>query len=172
MLAHYFLGYDEDMKRYVIGPKGGDWNAVMIGEGEWHDFIESGVYKSTRNEDRISYFWDQLIQRTCQHALDGTVLGNADLFRGPSAIFEMVREPRFIRRALSAKMLRAVENFPSTPGHYSRQVTFMPSFTPNVGYVFLQIWVPKEMREQADFREKRAGLLEIVCGAAKIKFPH
>jgi hypothetical protein len=37
----------------------------------------------------------------------------------------MVKEPRFMRRGLSAKMLNAVERLPDT-GSFTRQVTFLP----------------------------------------------
>lgn len=172
LLGHYLLNYDAATKRHIIGPKGkdrGEVNGVMIGEGEWRDFAQSGVYKNTKNEDRISYFWDQLIQRTCQNSLDGTLGGNSNIARGESAIYEMVNEPRFMRRGLSEKLLSAVNRFPDT-GSFTRQVTFLPSFQPNVGYVLLQLRVPEEFRTAPDFREKRQTLLEIACGAAKNKF--
>lgn len=174
LLAHYLVNYDEASDRHVIGPKGKDRdkiNGVMIGEGAWRDFVQTGVYKNTKNEDRISYFWDQLIQRTCQNSLEGTLGGNSSIARGESAIYEMVKEPRFMRRGLSEKMLTAVDRFPDT-GSFTRQVTFLPSFEPNVGYVLLQLRVPEEFRATADFREKRQTLLEIACGAAKNKFPN
>lgn len=174
LLGHYLVNYDDATKRHVIGPKGKDRdkvNGVMIGEGEWRDFVQTGVYKNTKNEDRISYFWDELIQRTCQNSLEGTLGGNSNIERGESAIYEMVKEPRFMRRGLSEKMLSAVKRFPDT-GSFTRQVTFLPSFEPNVGYVLLQLRVPKEFRAEADFREKRQTLLEIACGAAKNKFPN
>ena len=69
-------------EQHIIGTKRDDVNGVMIGEGEWHDFIKTDLYKNTKNEDRVSYFWDELIQRTCQNALDGTLGGNSDLLRG------------------------------------------------------------------------------------------
>jgi hypothetical protein len=173
LLGHYLLNYDTATQRHVIGPKGedkGKVNGVVIGEGKWHDFVQTDLYKNTKNEDRTSYFWDKLIQRTCQNSLDGTLGGNSDIARGESAVYEMVKEPRFMRRGLSAKMLSAVERFPDD-GKFTRQVTFLPSFEPNVGYVLLQLRVPEEFRVIADFREKRRTLLEIACGAAKIKFP-
>jgi len=170
LLGHYFLNYDAATKRHVIGPKEkGQINGVMIGEGEWHDFVQTDLYKNTKNEDRISYFWDKLLQRTCQNSLDGTLGGNSNIIRGESAIYEMVKEPRFMRRGLSEKMLGAVERFPDT-GSFTRQVTFLPSFEPNVGYVLLQLHVPEEFRATPDYREKRQTLLEIACGAAKNKF--
>ncbi len=76
-----------------------------------------------------------------------------------------------MRRGLSEKMLSAVDRFPDT-GSFTRQVTFLPSFEPNVGYVLLQLRVPEEFRATADFREKRQTLLQIACGAAKNKFPN
>lgn len=174
LLAHYLLNYDAVTKRHVIGPKGKDRNkvnGVLIGEGEWHDFVQSDVYKTTKNANRISYFWDQLIQRTCQNSLEGTLGGNSNIARGESAIYEMVKEPRFMRRGLSEKMLAAVDRFPET-GSFTRQVTFLPSYERNVGYVLLQLRVPEEFRAAADFRDKRQTLLEIACGAAKNKFPN
>lgn len=174
LLGHYLLNYDTSTKRHVIGPKSQDktkLTGLLIGEGEWHDFVRTEVYKNTKNEDRISYFWDQLIQRTCQNSLEGTLGGNSNIARGESAIYEMVKEPRFMRRGLSEKMLTAVERFPDA-GPFTRQVTFLPSFELNVGYVFLQLRIPEEFRAAPDLREKRQALLEIACGAAKNKFPN
>lgn len=171
LLGHYLLNYDDMTKRHVIGPKKDRVNGVMIGEGEWHDFVQTDLYKNTKSVDRISYFWDELIQRTCQNSLDGTLGGNSDILRGESAIYEMVKEPRFMRRGLAEKMLSAVERFPDT-GTFSRQVTFLPSFQPNIAYVLLQLRTPDTFRAEPDYREKRQTLLEIACGAAKNKFPH
>lgn len=172
LLGHYLLNYDAPTKRHVIGPKDKiPVNGVMIGEGEWHDFIQTDLYKNTKKEDRISYFWDELIQRTCQNSLDGTLGGNSNIARGESAIYEMVKEPRFVRRALAEKMLTAVERFPDG-GAFTRQVTFLPSFRPNVAYVLLQLRVPDAFRAEPDYRETRQAMLEIACGAAKNKFPN
>lgn len=172
LLGHYLLNYDAATHRHVIGPKVKDKiNGIMIGEGEWHDFVETDLYKNTKNEDRISYFWDELIQRTCQNSVNGTLGGNSDIACGESAIYEMVKEPRFMRRGLAEKMLAAVERFPNS-GPFARQVTFLPSFEPNVGYVLLQLRAPDAFSSEPDYREKRQTLLEIACGAAKNKFSH
>lgn len=173
LLGHFLLNYDSSTRSHIIGPKAdNNLNGVMIGEGDWHDFIKTDLYKNTKNEDRISYFWDELIQRTCQNALDGTLGGNSDLLRGQSAIVEMVKEPRFVRRALSDRIKRVVVSFPDHANQLTRQVTFLPSHLPDVGYVFLQLRVPGGMRSELDYLEKRRTLLEIACGAAKNKFPH
>jgi hypothetical protein len=87
---------------------------------------------------------------------------------GQSAIYEMVKEPRFMRRGLAERMLTAVDRFPDI-GLFSRQVTYLPSFEKNVGHVLLQLRLPAPLR--SEFREKRLAILEIACGAAKNKFP-
>lgn len=168
LLGHYLLNFDKKANEHIIGTSE-PLNGVMIGEGEWHGFVQSELYKNTKREDEVSYFWDELIQRTCQNALDGTLGGNSNLLRGQSAIVEMVREPRFARRALSSKMRDSVINFPDTSG-LTRHVSLMPSFYPNVGYVFFQLRAPEEIRRQPDYLEKRRTLLEIACGAARNKF--
>jgi len=169
LLAHYLVNYDEDAKQHVIGTDDEDVNYVMIEEGEWHGFVETDLYKNTKRADKVSYFWDELIQRTCQNALDGTLEGNADLFRGESAIAEMIKEPRFVRRALADKIKRAVVNFPDRTGPFSRQVSLLPSMRSDVGYVFLQLKAPPAYRAKPDYREVRRTMLEIACGAAKNK---
>ncbi len=172
LLGHYLLSYDSVTKQHIIGTNHNGVNCIMVGEGEWHDFIKSDIYQNTKKENQISYFWDELIQRTCQNAVNGTLGGNSDLLRGQSAIFEMTKEPRFIRRSLSKIIKRAVLNFPDYPEQITHQVTFLPSYLPDVGYVFFQFRVPPDYRTHHDYLEKRRTLLEIACGAAKNKFPH
>ncbi len=120
LLAHYLYNYDKKRREHIIGPKDKTEpiNGVMIGEGEWKDFVGSDIYARRREADRPSYLWDEIIQRTCQNALEGTLLGHP-LFEGQSAIHEMAKEPRFIRRALSERIIEAIRTFPSTfPGSH------------------------------------------------------
>jgi hypothetical protein len=167
LLAHYFLNYDETEKRYLIGSKDKSVNGVLIGEGEWKDFVGLDTYKNKKIADQVSYFWDELIQRTCQNALDGTLMGDADILRGRSAIHEMAKEPRFMRRALSQKMLDSVSKFPEPKNEMMRNVNLMPSFYPNKAYVFLQLLATDEIRQRSQYREFRQRMLEVACGAAK-----
>ena len=171
LLGHYFLNFDHTTRRHVIG-LGVEENvvSVWISEGEWQSFIDTEIYKNTKKENQSSYFWDELIQRTCQNSLDGTSGGDSDILSGKSAIFEMVKEPRFSRRWLAGKMLSAVQGFPDSPDQFMRQVTFLPSFLPNVGYVLLQVKPPDAFRTAPDHREKRRALLEIACAAARNRF--
>jgi hypothetical protein len=41
LLAHYFLSFDPASKTYTIGVKEGGYDGLIIGEGEWRDFVDS-----------------------------------------------------------------------------------------------------------------------------------
>ncbi|WP_243375445.1 SEC-C metal-binding domain-containing protein [Geotalea sp. SG265] len=172
LLAHYFLNFDSATKRHFIGTPDTDINFVMIGEGEWSDFIKQECYRNKKVADKVSYLWDEIIQRTCENTLNGTLLGNSSPLTGRSPIHEMAKEPRFHRRALSEHMIRAIQNFPESTQPIMRNLTFMSSFYEDKGYVFLQLKVDRIKDYENEYRPKRQAMLRIACGAAKNKFPH
>ncbi len=171
LLAHYFLNFDDTSKTYMIGVKEDHYDGLMIGEGEWRDFVEIGPYKRRKADNQISYQWDRLIQKTGQNALKGVLGGNSDVFRGKSAIHEMAKEPRLSRRVLSGMMATAIKNFPDNAKGIVRHLSFMPSFFPGVGYVFLQLFHASPGDYDTEYRPTRRRLLEFACGAAKLKWP-
>ena len=172
LLAHYCLNFDESKNKHFIGTTRKDINFVMIGEGEWKDFIKTEIYNNKKSADKISYLWDELIQTTSQNTLDGTLLGDSTPLRGQSAIHEMAKEPRFSRRALSEHIVQAIRNFPESSQAIMRNLSFMPSFYKGTGYVFLQLKVEGVTVYDNDYRQNRQAMLEIACGAAKNKFEH
>ena len=171
LLAHYFLNFNAAKNKHFIGTSEKDINAMMIGEGEWKDFIELEIYKRKKVADKISYHWDRLLQITCQNTLDGTIGGSTPL-SGRSAIHEMAKEPRFHRRALSERMIQSIRNFPETQQRIMRNLSFMPSFYKDKGYVFLQLKLDDITNYENEYRPKRQTLLEVACGVAKNKFDH
>jgi hypothetical protein len=146
----------------------------MVAEGAWLQFVNTAVYKRKKEADRGSYFWDDLLQRTTQNALDGTLMGNADIYNSHSAIFEMAKEPRFIRRHLCERISAAIRSFPYDRGGMVRHLCFCPSIYDDKAYVFLQVHVPDELRGDydTDYRPLRRAMLEVACGAARNKFAH
>jgi hypothetical protein len=170
LLAHYFMNYNESKNKHYIGTKDKKINGVFIGEGEWKDFSQSEIYNRRKLADKESYLWDNLLQYTCQNALDGTLMGNADIFNVQSAIYEMAKEPRFSRRALSEHMLKSIRNFPENMGHIVRNISFIPSFYKEKGYVFLQLKDDNILDYDNDYRPIRQKMLKIACGVTKNKF--
>lgn len=170
LLAHYYSNFDEKNQHHFIGSNDNRINAVVVTEGEWKSFIETETYVSTKAANKSSYFWDELIQKTCQYSIDGKLLGDADLLCSPNAIFEMVKEPRFMRRELANGMMRAIDRFPETD-RAARHVTLMPSIIPTTAYIFLQIQLTSTMATDPSSRAKKQKILEIACGAAKNENP-
>jgi len=166
LLAHYLLGYDKKQKRYVIGTADKGVDGLIIGEGEWRDFAQHAAFRRRQQANEASYLWDDLIQLTADNALNGTLQGNADVFRGDSALREMAREPRLHRRELSAQMRQAIATFPDRPGSM-RKVSLMPSFYRGVAHVFLQFKIEWEGLSESESRLLRQQALEIACAAAK-----
>ena len=172
LLAHYFQNFDDANNCHYIGTSDKTINGVWVAEGEWKDFSQSKVYSRKNEANKVSYFWDDLIQKTAGNALDGTLLGDTRVFHGQSAIIEMAKEPRFSRRTLSECMLKSGGDFPDNLGKIARNVSFFQSYYPDTGYVFLQIKHDDIKDYDNDYRPKRQTMLQIACGAAKIKFTH
>jgi hypothetical protein len=171
LLAHYWYNYDEKQNRYRIGVPDPKINFIMIGEGEWADFIKTDIYKRKKSADLQSYYWDWLIQKTCENALNGRLMGHASFVAGESAMHEMAKEPRFSRRALSSHIEEKVRDFPENDHPFVRHVTLMPSFFENKAYVFLQLKIMDKGDYEKDYRPRRQAILELACAAAKNKFP-
>jgi hypothetical protein len=76
-----------------------------------------------------------------------------------------------MRRVFVEHIQEAIRQFPAE-GRITRHMRFFKSYYENTGYVFLQLWIPEEMRGgEAEYRSKRQEILRIACGAAKNRFP-
>ena len=170
VIAHYFMNFDDNTKRYMIGTFD-KFDGVHIGEGEWADFEKGNPYARRKAANKSSYFWDRLLQITSKNALKGTLEGNSEPFIGKSALHFMAKEPRFWRRGLSDHMLKSIRNFPENDEPLVRNVSLMPSFFEGTYYVFLQLKAVGLSSNCDEHREKRTAILEIACGAAKLKLP-
>jgi hypothetical protein len=161
-------------KQHFIGTKDKRINGLHIEEGAWVSFVNSEPYRRKKEADASSYLWDKLLQRTAQNALDGTLSGNSDIYNSQSAIFEMAKEPRFIRRALADRIKNAIAEFPYDREGVVRHLSFMPSYYAGTAYIFLQLRWPESTAGDYDteYRPKRRAALEIACGVARNKFPH
>ena len=172
LLADYYLNFDTREKKHFIGTQDTKYEGVIIPDGRWRNFVGSEPYKRKKLADRVSYLWDDLLQKTTQNALDGTLLGDGGIYDLQSPVFEMAKEPRFSRRALCEAMRNAIQNFPEHGGDgITRNLSFMPSFYPHTAYVFLQVRYPYAVDYDTDYRPKRQSVLQVVCGVAKNKFP-
>lgn len=171
-LARYLAASDpgaEEMVNRYIEPSLKGFN---MREGLWAEFSNSKTYEATAEANRMSYGWDNLIEGACRDFLSGAAITNADLHRGPNPIFEMVKEPRHARRGMWSQILRAIEAFPPPGSGFQRMVTSVPRMDDDSAYVFLQLGPTPEFLALPDWQEKRRFLLELACGAAKLRMPN
>ncbi|QIQ73199.1 hypothetical protein HBB04_03601 [Pseudomonas coronafaciens] len=171
LLAHYFLNLDPKTNKHFIGSQDEGFNGFGLEEGLWKDFYGSPTYKKTKEASKVSYMWDELIQRTCDNYENGTLGGNTDLLRGRSAIHEMVKEPRFMRRSIIELMQQAIETFPEGLTESFRKMTVIPSYFEETVYLFLQLKPPADLHIKSDYRDIRRHILEVACGALKNNSP-
>lgn len=74
---------------------------LSITHGFWDDLIKRPEFIARKEEDRISYFWDSMIEELCEH-LDFSIEGPPpSLSDSESVIRTLARENRFNRRLLS-----------------------------------------------------------------------
>src|SRR5690606_21524225 len=138
-----------------IGVKNPDTNAIFVVGGEWQNFIKSNAYRLRKEANEKSRVWHHLLQVTCRNAVDDVLGGNGNVFKYQSAISEMAKEPRYMRRAVSESMIKAVQNFPENIPRIARNLSLMPSFYKDVAYVFLQIKHPNIIDYDNEYRPRK-----------------
>jgi hypothetical protein len=65
----------------------------------------------------------------------------------------------------------SIRDFPDNAKGIVRNLSFLPSFFPESGYVFLQLFHDRPGNYDTEYRPVRRKMLEFACGAAKLKFP-
>jgi len=172
LLAHYLYNFDQKRKKHYIGTQRKDINFINISEGEWYDFVKTEDYRRKKEADQISYFWDELIQKTLQNALDNVLLGDSDIYNEQSALREMAKEPRFMRREISRAIHRSIEKMSDFGEKMGRHLSSYSSFYPDKRYVFLQLKPVPDKDYDTEYRPLRQEMLKIACGVEKLKRPN
>ena len=170
LLAHYLFNFDEKTQKHYIGSINEELNFVGLEEGIWENFIRNDSYKIREEENKVSDFWDKLLQDISQKALDKKLMG-ADVFNNQSALIEMAKEPRVVRRIFSKVIKSAVENYSANINRKLRTRYYSLEGSDR-GYVFIQ--TPPYLNEdyEKDYRPRRRAMLEIACGIIRNKYSH
>ena len=70
LLAYYLKDINSDGEHDFIIP--GDYNALVIQEGLWADFLRNPRRRAQLEQNEVSYIWDMLIERFSKHILART----------------------------------------------------------------------------------------------------
>jgi hypothetical protein len=116
LLGNYILNFDSESQRHFIGYSKQSSNErdevkLLWVERDWNEYVSSESYVKKKQADEISYTWDSIIQEITDTAVKGSLTGNSDIYNLDSAVKEMAKEPRFIRRALCKEIKEAEVEF-------------------------------------------------------------
>jgi hypothetical protein len=166
LLAFYLMHTNEkDMHDFMVG---GKCRGVFLEEGFWEDFNNRPERKEQLRQNNISYFWDELIERFANHALNATqyYTNHVELSNTEISLRFMARETRLARR-LIAKGLKDL--YTNTPDGTRRTRYFKPLSKNGPFYVFLSLPQP-DFASYEEYRKARSDLLQACCMVVKYKF--
>jgi hypothetical protein len=167
LLAHYLGHLNQEERHDFVFPK--NYDAVVLGEGHWEEFLRSPERKAQLEADKVSYFWDQLTEKFVGHVMSGT-----QYWARPQGVDQqekilrfLAREPRTRRRMLAKALLERVAN---TPPNYRAARVILPSFNGDPYYVFVVLSWPEGVSEN-DYRHARRELLVAYCKVVRLQYP-
>ena len=142
---------------------------VVLDEGLWLDFVGSPQRAKQLEANKISYVWDDIIERTTKHFLRGTsqFLTDTKLSSQELVLRFFAREPRLRRRMLMSAIVDMVKD---TPADMRRLRVVPPSRSGDPYYVLLVFPRPAGMSEPR-YRDGRRKYLEACCCVVKLDFP-
>ena len=172
LLAHYLVNVDKEGERHYIGDigvKDENVRGTVIEEGFWQSLLKHDSYKRKKEADKISYFWDELIQNISKHILEGHYIGT-DFSTGRLIVSEMAKESRFVRRILSEAMTKAIKDFSLSENKFCARYFSLENY--KNGYYIIQVPPFPDEDYEKEYLPRRREILDIACGAAKNKYPH
>lgn len=136
----------------------------------WNTVCTSPQFRRGMQENRVSIFWDHLIEYLTNHYLNETLEFGNELAMSEWEILVrlMASETRFYRRVLSEQIIQRIESVRA--GEQQKIGTLLPSGNPLVQYVML-IGPGSSEQDHAAYREDRAKELKLRCVAAKAAKP-
>ena len=170
LLADYLFPHaGKDGRRFSKPPKG---RRLAVPEGAWEAFDRDIFRLKRREEDKVSYLWDQLIEKSSGHIIAGTeyYASNPGVQGGARVLRLLAREPRSRRRYLSASLRDLVVGTFDQP--QERICRILKST--EVGdpfYAFLLLSPTLEDFSDEEYRELRRGMLGGLCEVVKLRFP-
>lgn len=174
LLGNYLFNVDDDGKHSFDVPAAGE--NVVLDDSHWLGLQTRPGYLRKLEADRISYFWDEVIEEVSKHYIEGTLAVKSSVQdSSPERMLRMMAsESRFRRRLLSAS-LREVILRASPP--MRRMIRTHPSTKPDEPtYVFIASGPfppPKGDHDMWHYRQHRRDVLESYCSclAARLDEP-
>jgi hypothetical protein len=149
----------------------GNFNLVSLEEGFWGDFVHSPERQAQIERDRISYAWDDLIEKFAFHAMTGTqYFTTGQPFREQEVMFRfLAREPRTRRRMLATSLREVLERSIHSDRFVEARVG-QPTDAGFPHYVFVFLRRRVGLTDE-EYRNVRMHLLSNYCSVTKLMYP-
>ncbi|MEQ9399904.1 MAG: SEC-C metal-binding domain-containing protein [Longimicrobiales bacterium] len=168
LVARYVRSLDPSGRHsFGIPPK---FDGALIEEGAWLGVLSNPQWAAKRAADRISYLWDEIIEKFTHFATRGEseFANYVDLGDFERGIRFMARESRMKRRLLSEALVGVMKK-PKEGLERATRVMF-PIETGDPFYVFLALRRPPSIGLEK-YRTGRRALLEALVMAVRARWP-
>lgn len=164
LLAYYLLGEQS----FRIPDNIGDQQIGI--KDTWDFLIRSPRYAAKKAEDRVSYLWDELIERIAHACLSQNLdpIGETDVQSTERGLRLMARESRLARRALAVSLTNFMWKADKQEVGYN---TARLLDRPDEAYVFVSVGRPPGVTD-LEYHRGRQALLEARCTTVKGDNPH
>ncbi len=171
LLAHYLntiLG--ENGKEHHDFLDDEQVNHLSVQKGYWEWFSIHGSYLRQQERDKLSYFWDRMLEHTMKDYRTGELHFSSD---SSFTVFEsqmriLAKESRFSRRILCDFLIGAAAQFDIKQGDYRIRYSLSDTY-PEICYIFFLL-NPTVTTNYEDYRNQRKEFLEFVARIAKLRF--
>jgi len=167
LLTFYLKGLNAKEEHDFAFPN--NYNQVAILEGHWEDFQKSSQRLAQIAADRVSYFWDGLIEQFNKHALKGTqeYVWPPSFDSSEKVTRFLAAQPRFMRRTLAKSFLEIVKNTPID----KKMIRVVPPWRNGDPYFVFLIFSFQQSLSYKENRRVRRSVLEACCRVVKLRYP-
>lgn len=164
LLAHYLQQVDDDGLCDFFRPDDPE-TRIIIPEGEWRLLQLDPKWTARQTANRVSYLWDEMIERFNQGILDGTspAYPVADFSRQEYGVRALARESRISRRFLATMLSNFLGQ--GLSDHINTRIV-QPLRSGLPYYIFLTVR-PNMTQSRDDYRQLRWGVMYHYCVAVK-----
>lgn len=166
-IISYYLAHTNEYEEHdIVHPEGGAWDqnsALFIEDEIYFEMIENPIYIGKKEENKISYLWDEFINQFTNHLLDGTCLVPEGeefiLSEREIAVRYMALERRTSRRVYGKAIFDVLKNKSYLPSFF-RAMLPHPSSKEETGFFFLTVaYREGKFKDYNQYRNVRSNML-------------
>jgi hypothetical protein len=161
LLACYLSNFDENKRRYHFNfPE--EFDSIIIDDLIYSDFISKGKYIFKKENEKISYLWDDILDRFIHHAITGTSFhGNCETVEDHNKLLEILAfENRNRRTVLSTVLTSFINKFSNSTDSDIKSRSSLPNENDNQPHYFFLLVSKRLGADKFENRKRRREIIE------------